>query len=98
MLQCIAGAQDEECISRQSAWPNQQQHQQGEEVHSAYHGDDPFAGEEGVSSTSRASLSESGFVSGPRAGRGTQRASSAPRDRPSFSATVPRLATITSLA
>lgn len=78
----------EEC---QSAWHHSEQYQADGEAESGYHGNDPVVGEEGVPSISRSSLSDSGFVSGPaRSGSRQQRATSAPRDRPNFRATVPR--------
>ena len=79
--------------SHPSAWRLSQQHEAEGEVQSGYHGDEPFAGEEGVSSSSRASLSDSGYVSGPRPAKGVrQRAVIVPRDRPNFRSTVPRYA------
>ncbi|KAL3139243.1 hypothetical protein ABBQ32_006011 [Trebouxia sp. C0010 RCD-2024] len=78
----------EEC---QSTWHHSEQHQADGEAESGYHGNDPVVGEEGVLSISRSSLSDSGLVSGPaRSGSQQQRATSAPRDRPNFRATVPR--------
>ena len=92
----IAGAHEQPSVSHQShhsAWHSSKQHEAEGEAQSGYHGDEPFAGEEGVSSSSRASLSDSGYVCGPRpADRGRQRAVSVPRDRPNFRSTVPRYA------
>ena len=92
----IAGANEQPSVSNQShhsAWRLSQQHEAEGEAQSGYHGDEPFAGEEGVSSSSRVSLSDSGYVSGPRpTDGGRQRATSVPRDRPNFRSTVPRYA------
>ncbi len=93
---CASGAHDEPSVSnhsRHSAWQHSRQHQADGEVQSLYRDDDPFAGEEGVSSTSRASINDLGFASGPRCDDGgRQRAISAPKDRPNLRATVPRCA------
>ena len=79
--------------SPRSACRLSQPHEAEGEVQSGYHGKEPFAGEEGVSSSSRASLSDSGYVSGPMpAEGGRKRAVSVPRDRPNFRSTVPRYA------
>ena len=79
-------------VREESAWHHSEQYQEEDgEAESGYRGNDPAVGEEGVPSISRSSLSDSGFVSGPaRSGSRQQRAISAPRDRPSFRATVPR--------
>ncbi len=70
-----------------------QHHEAEGEAQSRYHGNDPFAGEEGVSSSSKASLSDLDYASGPRpANGGRQRATSVPRDRPNLRSTVPRYA------
>ena len=76
--------------SHQPAWPRSQEYQHHLEADSGYPGDDPYADEGGIPSTSRSSLSDAEFVSGPTEAPGRQRATSAPRDRPSFRATVPR--------
>ncbi len=92
----IAGANEQPSVSNQShhsAWRLSQQHEAEEEAQSGYHGDEPFAGEEAVSNSSRASLSDSGYVPGSRpANGGRQRAVSVPRDRPNLRSTVPRYA------
>ncbi|DBA71623.1 TPA: hypothetical protein ACH3X2_001084 [Trebouxia sp. C0005] len=89
-----SGAHEQPSMSHQShhsAWHLSQQHEAEGEAQSGYHGDEPFAGEEGVSSSSRASLSDLGYASGPRPANGArQRAVSVPRDRPNFKSTVPR--------
>ncbi|DBA84161.1 TPA: hypothetical protein ACH3X1_006628 [Trebouxia sp. C0004] len=89
-----SGAHEQPLVSHQShhsARPSSKQHEAEGEAQSGYHGNEPFAEEEGVSSSSRASLSDSAYVSGPRpANGGRQRAMSVPRDMPNFRSTVPR--------